>query len=266
MNYISDQDYLRNRQYRSSENLEARIQIHRLYSTNPYGWYRWQYEFLNIQAGENVLDLGCGPGALWSAQRERLPADASVTMCDLSRGMVANARGSLAGDTRFTYAVGDAQSIPFRSARFDLVTANHMLYHVPDIQRAAREIQRVMKPGGRFAAATNGRDHLRQLHDLIRKVAPEYTPASHSAARFGLENGPEQLREIFPSIEEELYPDDLWVTQTEALMGYIASMWGVQDWGEERRLRMRDEIQHEIDTRGGFFIQKSSGVILARLE
>ena len=53
----------------------------------------------------------------------------------------------------------DAQSIPFARWSFDAVIANSMLYHVPDRARALAEIQRILKPSGRFYASTIGEQH-----------------------------------------------------------------------------------------------------------
>jgi SAM-dependent methyltransferase len=178
--------------------------------------------------------------------------------------MVRAAKAGLGIAPSFAFSAGDAQAIPFQTGSFDLVVANHMLYHVPDIQQAAREIRRVLRPGGRLVAATNGSVHLRELYDLILQVAPDFTARGDSAARFGLENGPEILRAVFPEVGVQIYEDSLFVTETSALIEYIGSMWGFLIWGEEVKDRLQEKIEAEIQTKGGFLIQKSSGVVLAR--
>jgi len=182
--------------------------------------------------------------------------------------MVEAARGALQADGRFGWAAADAQAIPFMTGSFDVVTANHMLYHVPDIARAAREIRRVLRPGGRLVAATNGKPHMRQLYALIRLVLPDFQPADSSAERFGLENGPDLLREVFGSVRVEIYEDGLFVTDAQMLVDYIGSMWGIGRWGagcwdEPVQDQLRALIAKEIECSGGFQIDKSSGVILA---
>ena len=47
---------------------------------------------------------------------------------------------------RFAYEIIDAQAIPYGTQRFDIVIANHMLYHVPDRAQAIAEMRRVLKP------------------------------------------------------------------------------------------------------------------------
>jgi SAM-dependent methyltransferase len=267
MEGISNQDYLRNKQYRNADNLDARMNIHQRFSTNSYGWFRWQFETLGIRAGDMVLDVGCGPASLWVSQREHLPEGVKVVCFDLSQGMVETAAGVLRGDERFEFLCADAQKIPFLGGTFNVVTANHMLYHVPNIDRAASEIRRVLRPDGYLAAATNGLGHMQELHDLVRKIEPNYSPANESATRFGLENGLAALSGAFSKFQVKIYPDSLWVTEIEPLVDYIGSMWGfwgLLTWDEDLKKRTRDELAKEFAATGGFAIRKSSGIILAR--
>src|SRR5205823_7431572 len=60
----------------------------------------------------------------------------------------------------------DASDLPFCDAGFDTVVANHMLYHLDDPVAALREFARVLRPGGRLAAAVNGADHLDELNAI----------------------------------------------------------------------------------------------------
>jgi hypothetical protein len=71
MNSIFDQSLLRNRQYKTPHNLQARMEIHRRFSRNPCPWFQWEFNRLAIQPGETVLDLGCGPGDEGTLKCER---------------------------------------------------------------------------------------------------------------------------------------------------------------------------------------------------
>ena len=55
MSKINDQDYLRNEQYKTSANLEARIHLHRYFGTNPYSWFSWVYDQDDTQSGNSIL-------------------------------------------------------------------------------------------------------------------------------------------------------------------------------------------------------------------
>jgi ubiquinone/menaquinone biosynthesis C-methylase UbiE len=141
--------------YASPENLQARISIHG-YAVNP-DWTSWLFEreFPTDATGLRVLELGCGTGALWAANLERVDPSWSLTFADSSDGMLKTARVPLGN--RAEYALADAEALPFPDAAFDVVVVNHMLYHVPDRPRAFGEIQRVRAPAGAFHCSTNGR-------------------------------------------------------------------------------------------------------------
>lgn len=266
MDSIIDQKMLRNQQYKTPNNLQARMEIHRRFSRTLtlVPWFEWEYQELAIQPGQTILDLGCGPGELWRFQRNHLPANSTILLCDLSAGMVATSAQNLAGLPPFRYAVGDAQRIPLQDRCCDLVTANHMLYHVPDISQAVSEIRRVLKAGGRLAAATNGASHLLELYGLICKVVPGYQSAHDSAKRFGLENGKDLLRPFFDQVDIKYFEDNLWVTEPEPLVAYIDSMWGFGEAKQDLLPKFYQEIEAEIHEKGGFFIQKSTGILLAQ--
>src|SRR5512137_1886765 len=152
---FTDPTYLQNTQYRNADNLNARIAIHERFSTNPQGWYPWLWdrlEQLPVQA--RVLELGCGSGALWSACPERIPPGWSLTLSDLSEGMLQEAWRNLVVLGRgIKFEPIDAQAIPYPDETFEIVIANFMLYHVPDRTKALSEIRRVLKTGGVLVAA-----------------------------------------------------------------------------------------------------------------
>lgn len=261
---ISNQDYLLKRQYKDAQNLTARASLHQRFSQNPYGWHRWEFEQFSIRPGESILDLGCGPADLWVATQSNLAKDNLVVLCDLSHGMMRIAAGRLLRNTAFRFITGDAQWICFQDETFDLVTANHMLYHVPDILQAVREVRRVLRPGGRFCVATNGAGHMQELFDFLRELAPDFMSENDSATRFGLENGPALLRTVFARVDIRYYEDSLWVTEVEPLIAYIGSMWGFMDYDEKLEEQCRQKITSILHTHGGFLIHKSVGIILAQ--
>jgi SAM-dependent methyltransferase len=110
-------------------------------------------------APRRVLDAGCGRGEL--AERladagiEVVAIDQSERMVELTRVRGVDAR------------VADVQELPFADGEFDVAVANFMLYHVPDVDRALNELARVLSPGGRLVAATNGVGQLAELWELV---------------------------------------------------------------------------------------------------
>jgi ubiquinone/menaquinone biosynthesis C-methylase UbiE len=98
----------------------------------------------------NALEIGCGTGFfLLNLMQAGVIAKGHVT--DISPGMVEAAlRNARSLDLDVTGRVGDAETIPYDDATFDLVVGHAMLHHVPDVEQALREVLRVLRPGGRF--------------------------------------------------------------------------------------------------------------------
>jgi SAM-dependent methyltransferase len=260
MSLFTDREYLLADQYKNASNLDARIQLHRRFSTNPYGWMAWCFEHLDLGAEARILDLGCGPGDLWEDNGARIPTGWEITLADFSAGMIHQARAKLG--QRFAYAVGDAQAIPFKGESFDAVIANYMLYHVPDRPRALAEIRRVLKPGGRLYAATNGRDHMRELREMIAAIDPEAEMAA-AGSEFGLENGREQLARVFAEVTLHRYEDGLLVTEVEPLVAYVLSSRRSALIEKDPRPLTR-LVERKMASEGAIHITKASGLFEAR--
>ena len=264
MTAFRNQDYLLNQQYKNASNLNARIDLHRRFSVNPYGWHRWVFD--QLQPGETgaILELGCGPADLWRGNLQRTPVGWRITLTDFSAGMLDEARQRL-GDERFTYQVADAQALSFADASFDAVIANHMLYHVPDLPRALGEIKRVLKPGAYLYASTVGREHMLELDDLLARaeIAPHWQNFKQNA-NFVLENGVDVLSSFFPSVERHVYEDALEITEAEPLVAYALSGALGQTTTSEKRAALTTLIEQEIAAHGKLHITKSSGIFIAQ--
>ncbi|MGH3072510.1 MAG: class I SAM-dependent methyltransferase [Gaiellaceae bacterium] len=134
---------------------------------------------------QRVLDVGCGPG---EAAERIAAAGIQVEAIDISERMVelTRARGVSA-------RVGDVQELPFEDASFDAALAGWMLYHVPDVERGVAELARVLRPGGRLVAVTNGVEHQRELRALLGGEFPTRS--------FSDETAPELLEMYFARVD-----------------------------------------------------------------
>ena len=158
----------------------------------------------------------------------------------------------------------DASRLEFEDASFDFVTANHMLYHVPDIAQTLAEVARVLKPGGGLMAATNGANYMLDLDQLLTEFWPAYGGLHTMSLKFNLENGADQLRQWFGQVEKKLYSGDLWVTEALPLVEYVFSTPRVQQIIPfELKEAMREFFQARIDRSGGIQIRKETGLFLA---
>lgn len=262
-------------QYATPGNLNARKTLHALFSTNPRGWYSWYMDQLDLPASARILELGCGPADLWRANLPRLSAGWRLTLTDFSAGMVGSARENLfsppaPSSGQFTFAIVDAQSIPFPDSSFDAIIANHMIYHIPDRAQGIREMRRVLRPGGTLYAATNGERHMVDLDALVARLAPDLMPqvipvSPSFASCFTLENGPEQLSQAFEHMQMRRYQDGLVVTEAQPLVDYVLSMTRYTNRLVPAEIvqAFKSAIEREIQAHGAIPIAKDTGLIIA---
>lgn len=262
---FQDKAYLAQDQYRDSRHLDARADLHRRFSTNRDGWFAWVYDRMQLEAGMRVLECGCGPGWQWRSTLARIPPDCRITLTDLSDGMVAEAQAALS-DTAvtFDFQAADITDLPFADNQFDLVVANHMLYHVADRSRALAEARRVLVDNGRILCATNGNDHMKEMRMLRNRLLP-VGDWMRMALPFTLENGAAQLAAHFAEVTRFDYVDSLAVTEVAPLITYMLSESGAQTAVDPATLaRLSDELQAAIDADGAIVITKASGLFVGR--
>jgi SAM-dependent methyltransferase len=259
---LTDRKVLVEQAYASSGPLEARRAI-----------YRWQrptrdlpgavLPFLQDATGL-VVDVGCGPGQYLSRIAGERP-DLRILGLDLSPGMR-------------PHAVADAQQLPLPDGVAGAALAMHMLYHVPDIDRAIGELARVLRPDGVAIVATNGEGHMRQFGELlegaVRAVEPgaaagEHLSGSAIGHRFRLENAPDMLRRHFAAAEVVSWRTRIRIPEAGPVVAYLGS----QEAGRAERLpadvswaamlNAARAIVDEIIARDGAFTADShSGVII----
>ena len=212
-------------QYGTTDKLLQRISIHEKYSTNKTGFGPWIVSHYAFPEGCRVLELGCGTGNMWKGQEALIRRCAALYLTDLSEAMVAAVREALGEEDPLRFAVADIQNLPFPDGSFDAVIANMMLYHVPDLHKGLSEVRRVLRPGGRFYAATYGEHGI--VETLCRILAP-LGVQDDTNKHFTLQNGGETLRSFFSCVERQDYPDSLRVTEIEDIIDYLDSLPSMQ--------------------------------------
>jgi ubiquinone/menaquinone biosynthesis C-methylase UbiE len=219
-------------QYKDSANLSARIALHEKFSSRKLDFHIWLFEQMRVPGNANFLELGTGSAKFWRVNGGRIPAGWTMTLSDLSAGMLEDARKNVAEiPAHFSFQGLDAQAITFADDTFDIVMANHMLYHVPDVDKALGEIRRVLKPGGRFYGSTGGLTHMKEADDFVEAHMASKLPGVFErmgegiTRHFALENGAAQLSKHFGNVKlHTLPPSHLHVTEAEPFIAYILSM------------------------------------------
>lgn len=258
------------KQYGTANNLNSRILLHQLFSTNKLGWANWVFQNYDLEPNQTILELGCGNGSIWSVNKEKLPVDIKLVLSDFSEGMLHATIENTKSMDFIEYKIVDAQHIPYDDNSFDIVIANHMLYHVPDIRKALEEISRVLKPEGVFYATTIGTDNLKEIIDILLDFDPSIDFAQRSVTdAFGLESGREKLSQYFNSCELRKYEDSLHITEAQPLIDYILSSQGIGNINEiikgERVTQFSTYIS-EIFARSGFIdVRKDAGIFISKI-
>jgi SAM-dependent methyltransferase len=157
---------------------------------------------------DRVLEVGCGMGQF--AERVGRELDTELVAIDLAPRMV-----DLARERNVDARVGDVQALPFAENEFDCVIANWMLYHVPDLDAAVRELARVLRAGGRLVAATLGEENLADLWRLVDYPRP--------SRPFTAENGAQVLGRHFSQVERRDVEATLVFPDRAAVQRYVDS-------------------------------------------
>jgi SAM-dependent methyltransferase len=251
-------------QYATSTNLEDRMQIY-TYSITDIDWHTWLFQQLAITSQQKILEVGCGNGMLWKKNADQLPQEIEIILTDQSEEMINAARENLAASPQVRFQVMKIEDLHFEENTFDLVIANHMLYHVPDIEQALREVRRVLKSQGTLIAATNSQEHQRELKDALLEFDPTCEYPKGVPLRFLLENGAQILDREFSRIEVRTFTNCLKIPDVQPITRFILSMF---DGVKYPDLRPRvQELEQHIRSKmqdGIFTLTGKSGIFLCQ--
>jgi ubiquinone/menaquinone biosynthesis C-methylase UbiE len=289
---MRDKQQVRDNLYGDPAKFNARTDLQSRFRTNSVAVADWELGLVDLSRVRYALDAGCGTGVfLLPLARNLAPQGARVVGLDLAEGTLGVARARVAAEgLPVECLIGDVEALPFDDGAFDLVLANYMLYHVPDLDRAIAELRRVLRPGGTLLAATNGERHMRELWEIAYRafvhtgIAPATIGALMTRGRsagtmsFRLENGAEALGRHFAEVRLERYPDELRVTEAEPLLAYFTSLWSldlmlaavVPSAADPAALRagvedaFRAIARERIAADGAVHIQKDTGAFVAR--
>jgi SAM-dependent methyltransferase len=262
------QAYLRDVQYRDSSRLAARARLHVKYGTAAVAWFPWLATQVPWPREARVLEVGCGAGWMWSEAAARLPGDIDLTLTDLSEGMVAEAVERVASLGRYGRTAGrvaDVQELPFPPGVFDVVMANYVLHHVPDVGSALVEMARVLRPGGVAVVACVGDGHLAELRQIRREVFGEAWSAALTDT-FDASVGARVLPSRFGEVEWRVYADRLDCRDPDDVVAYLESTPPVENASDADHQRVVEAVHARFAEGGGRLrVSKDTGLFLCRV-
>ncbi|MCL2138388.1 MAG: class I SAM-dependent methyltransferase, partial [Treponema sp.] len=222
---------LNENQYSSSKKYEARIYLNNKFKTNPKSKYSWIFEHFPKKENLNILELGCGTGLFWLANRNNIDKTWSIILSDYSEGMLETSRNSLSRlKYNFQYGKINAENIQYPDNKFDVILANNMLYHVQNKDKTIKNICRILKNTGVFIASTMGKDNLLELNNcLYNFLEKKKNYFRFNEYSFSLNNGMEQLLRHFKNVLLEKYENKLIINEAQAIINYYFSFNGMYD-------------------------------------
>jgi len=253
-------------QYKTEENLTARGNLHS-YNTNKTDWDNWCFSQMRIPDKARILELGCGTGDFWYKNRRNLKNDWSITLSDFSMGMLDSTKQRLEDiNFSFTYKEIDAQDIPYENECFDIVIARHMLYLIPDIEKALSEIKRVLVKGGTLYVTTNSHDAMTELNALVEKFDSKMGLHNNGMGdRFNMEDGYLLLKKYFGEVETEVLQGKIVVDDSEPVVNYKAStVKGRSILVGEKKKQFKKYVEDYIGENGSLSITTKACIFKAR--
>jgi ubiquinone/menaquinone biosynthesis C-methylase UbiE len=226
---VSDDDPVTGRRmltgsaYADDRHIRSRMSIYAYAETaaDP----RWRTSVIPWDGTQIVADVGCGNGF---DLRQIVPQGRCrhAIGLDLSAGMLRSLE-DLRQSGGLSLIQADAQCLPLPDESVDVAMAMHMLYHVPDVPAAIRELRRITKRGGTVLASTNSSDHLAEIHELLDAAVSSQldrrVPAM-PADSFTTQTGTAILSREFSSVTLRTFDVSLSIPTAEPVITYVASI------------------------------------------
>ncbi len=231
--FAGEQDDPIRRYYATDRNLRILEETYARYCEPRTDFASWTLDTIDWAGDEVILDIGAGTGSHYARLIKAQP-DISYYAVDLSPNLL-----YLHPCNADRLAFGDALKLPFADDCFDVVMANHVLYHLPDIDSCLTEIKRVLKPDGRVLASTDSLHTTPELQVLLRRAVillsdngAQVQPLAMPCDSFALENGTRILSRHFYAVVRHDLPRQLVFDEVDPALDYLESM--------------RDLRQHEL--------------------
>lgn len=165
------------------DNEEGETKLERMYTTpNAKELRQLVTDQLDLQAGEAVLSIGCGPGFELAALAEAVGERGHVHGIDIDEEALAVAEVRCGELPQVTLEQGDATDLPIADASYDAAVTKQVYQFIDDIDAAMGELHRVLRPGGRAAVVegdvdaqviySSNRTRTKRASEAVRDARP----------------------------------------------------------------------------------------------
>ncbi|WP_426073694.1 class I SAM-dependent methyltransferase [Janthinobacterium sp. DSP2-3-3] len=198
-----------------------------------------------------VLDLACGDGYLLGLLAARAPATLHLTGIDMSEAELAVARATLPPSVRLQCCRGQALDLP--SASVDYLVSHMALMLMDDIEQVVREMRRVLRPGGQFAAIVGRTFLLGEVNDVFMRVFNAIASVALPPLRFGDRRAGSEAgwRELLDGAFAHVAFDDIdvpWTPTPNELWAALTDTYDIDRLDDDARQRLRsaflDAVAH----------------------
>ena len=214
----------------TTSDLLARIDIHSKYGSRNID--EWMLHLLNVPQGSKILDVGCGAGKQCFLFLDALKGQAEITGGDVSLELLAKANQENAkkGNPIRFMELDFNQRFPFEEDQFDLLTACFTIYYAADIPFTFKEMQRVLKPGGRLFTTGPMPENKRLFYEIIQGATNKPIPPMPGSSRYGSQIL-STVQALFSHVEVHIFENPLVFESVEPFLAYTRA-----SLSEDRRL------------------------------
>ena len=228
--------YLKEKQYKTTKNLEARIKIHQ-FTKNKIGFHEWifnQYDLSEFEKNNDeikILDVGCGTGVFWKKNIDSFKKyKLNITFTDATSAMVEKEKINTAElNAKKTFEIADIDNLDKYKGQFDIVFCHNVIYHAENKDNSVKNLKGCLndKPSSFCSITTNSEKHMLNVYEIGRNLDKNF-PTDRIIDSFTEEIADQMLPKHF-KLEKKIEEEELRVTDWDILMGFVAS--GVEPRG-----------------------------------
>lgn len=267
-----NKSYLKEKQYKTTKYLEARIKIHE-FTENKRGFHEWIFDKLDMNSINStpikILDVACGISIFWKKNQQKFKnKKIDITLTDFSDEMLVKSKENTK-DINFNninFEIADMEKLKKYYNNFDIVFCHNAVYHAEDKKLALNNLKNCLndKKSSFVSITTNSEKHMLNIYTIGRSLDKKF-PTDRLIDSWTEEVADKMLPSFFDHkkiIEEE----KLKVTDLKILKDYVASA------VEPRGIVLRDDFydeyssiaKKEIDEKGYFQIIKRSPLYICK--